>query len=261
MTTPINNFQDVVNAMERDPALRDALRRHILTDDLLQVPAHLDSLEGDIGTLKEGQARLEEKHDRLERKVDQLDHKVDRIDGEVSRLGGDVRRLAGTDYESHVATYVHRYLRRNLGINAAVLPSQCNRSALTSLLDEAESHGLIEPADTDELDKTDRVLTADGPTDYLLAEFSVTVQQDDVDRAAERASLLAKATPRTVTPFAIGTRESQASAGDVARWSSSRNARRSHRLPEPRTAAARTRNPPRRQWNPPGVSGHPSNNP
>ena len=77
MTSPVNNFQDVLDAMERDPALRDALRRHILTDELLQVPVQLekfiteqrsfnedmkehtsntltrlDRMEGDSGTLK-----------------------------------------------------------------------------------------------------------------------------------------------------------------------------------------------------------------
>ena len=113
----------------------------------------------------------------------------------------------GEDYESHVATYVHRFLRRTLGINATVFSTQRDKSSLTNLLDEAESQGLIEPQDTDELEQADLVLTADGPTDYLLAEVSVTVQQDDVDRAAERARLLAKATGRTVTPFAIGVRE------------------------------------------------------
>ena len=97
LTTPINTFRDILDAMERDPALRDAVHPHILTDQLLRVQARLERIEGDIGTRKEGQDRLEEKHDRPERKVDQLDHKVDRIDGEVRRLGGDVRRLAGTD--------------------------------------------------------------------------------------------------------------------------------------------------------------------
>ena len=70
MTTPINTFEDILDAMERDPALRDALRRHILTDELLQMPlrleqfiteqkdfnsnnlARLDRMEGDSGTLK-----------------------------------------------------------------------------------------------------------------------------------------------------------------------------------------------------------------
>ena len=242
MTTPINNFQDILDAMERDPALRDALRRHILTDELLQVPVRLDRIEGDIGALKEGQTRLEEgqarlevrvdrldekvdqldeKVDRLDKKVDQLDKKVDQLDGKVDQLegrfdqlemkvdkiGGDVSRLTGADYESHVATYVHRFLRRGLGINATVFSTQRDKSDLTRLLDGAESRGLIEPKDTDELDKADLILSADSPTDYLLAEISITVQQDDVDRASERARLLAKATAQTVTPFAIGTKE------------------------------------------------------
>ena len=36
MTSPINDFQDILNAIERDPPLRDALRRHILTAQLNQ---------------------------------------------------------------------------------------------------------------------------------------------------------------------------------------------------------------------------------
>ena len=52
MTSPVNNFQDILNAMERDPTLRDALRRHILTEDLLQVPVRLERIEEDVGALK-----------------------------------------------------------------------------------------------------------------------------------------------------------------------------------------------------------------
>ena len=172
MTNPINDFQDFLNAMERDPTLRDALRRHILTEELLQVPVRLERIEGD-----------------------------------VSRMVGNLSRLSGTDYESHVATYVHRFLRRSSGINATVFSIQSDKSALTELLDKAEAQGFIEAEETDKLDKADLVLTADGPTDYRLAEVSITVQQDDIDRAAERARLLAKATRRTITPFAIGMRE------------------------------------------------------
>ena len=51
--------------------------------------------------------------------------------------------------------------------------------------------GLFDAQATDELDKTDLVLTADRPTGYLLAETSITIQQDDIDRAAQRARLLA----------------------------------------------------------------------
>ena len=193
MTSPINDFQDILDAMERDPALRDALRRHILTEELLQVPARLERIEGDIAILKESSSRME--------------GDITILKEDVSRIGGDVSRLRGTDYESHVATYVHRFLRRGSGINARVFSTQPDRSALTGILDEAEARGFIEARETDELDRADLVLTADGPTDYLLAEVSITIRQDDVDRATERARLLAKATTRTVTPLAIGARE------------------------------------------------------
>ena len=122
-------------------------------------------------------------------------------------MGGTVSRLIGEDYESHVATYVHRFLSRNSGINASVFSTQRDKSTLTGLLDEAEKQGVIEAEETNELDKADLILTTDGPTDYILAEVSITIQQDDIDRAAERARLFAKATARTVAPVAIGTRE------------------------------------------------------
>ena len=85
------------------------------------------------------------------------------------------------------------------------LPTQPGR--LATLLDDAETRGNINADETDELDKTDLILTADGPTDYILAEISITIQQHDVDRAAHRAALLAQATGQTVTPFAFGTQE------------------------------------------------------
>ena len=201
MSTPISSFQDILDAMERDPALRDALRRHILTDELLQVPARLDRIEGDIGaikddvaSLKEGQARLEEGQARLEERV--------------GRIGGDVSRLTGNDYESHVADLIHRFLRRERGIAATVFSTQREKSALRALIDEAETQGVIQAWETDDLDHADLVLTiGDGAGGYLLAEVSVTIQQDDVDRAEARAGLLAKATGGSVTPLAVGVGE------------------------------------------------------
>ena len=159
------------------------------------MPVRLETIEADISTLKDN--------------FGSMSGDIDTIKQDVSGMGGDISRIRGTDYESHVATYVHRFLRRSLGINATVFSIQSDKSALTELLDKAEAQGFIEAEETDKLDKADLVLTADGPTDYLLAEVSIAVQQDDIDRVAERARLLTKATRRTVTPFAIGMREQQ----------------------------------------------------
>ena len=193
MTSPVNNFQGILNAMEREPALRDALRRHILAEELLQVPVRLERMEEDISTPREDVGTLKED--------------VSTFKQDVGRMGGDISRIRGTDYESHVAAYVHRFLRRDLGIDANVFSTQSDKSALTGLLDEAEAQGIIGAREADELDKADLVLTTGSPADYLLAGVPITIQQDDIDRAAERAGLLARVTARTVTPFAIGARE------------------------------------------------------
>lgn len=200
MTSPINNFQDILNALERDPALRDALRRHILTDELLQMPVRLERVEVDVKTLKEDVSVLKED-------VSVLKEGQSRLESQISKMSGDLSRMMGDDYESHVATYAHRFLRRNLGISATLFSCQRTRSPLTRLLDEAEAQGRISARETDELDRADLILATEGPTDYILAEVSLTIQQDDIDRAAHRAVLLAKATAQTVAPFAFGARE------------------------------------------------------
>ena len=200
MTTPINDFQDILDAIERNPALRDALRRHILTDELLQMPVRLERVEEDIGVIKGDVATLKEGQARLESDVGTLKE-------DVSRIGGNVSNLMGSDYESHVAAYIHRSLRRELKINATVLSTQKNRQPLIELLDRAEMQGNITPEDNDKLDDVDIVLTVDGGDEYILGEISITVQQDDVRRATEWAAILAKATGSRVTPVAIGAAE------------------------------------------------------
>ena len=221
MTTPINDFQDILDAIERNPALRDALRRHILTDELLQMPVRLERVEEDIGTikgdiatlkedvstLKEGQARLEGDVATLKEGQARLESDVGTLKEDVSRIGGNVSNLMGSDYESHVAAYIHRSLRRELKINATVLSTQKNRQPLIELLDRAEGEGNITPEDNDKLNDVDIVLTVDDSDEYILGEISITVQQDDVRRATEWAAILAEATGSRVTSVAIGTAE------------------------------------------------------
>ena len=207
MATPVNDFQDILDAMERNPALRDLMRSHILGDELMQLPARFIQLQEQVDSIQASVNRLEEGQARLEQGLADTNARIDSLTGEFQTANGRLNNLIGADYESHVATYVHRALRRSKGIHATVLSTQKDKSALARILDEAEFQGLIQPWETDELDNADLVLTAQGPSEYLLAEVSVTVEQEDINRASQRALLLAKAIGRTVTPFAIGARE------------------------------------------------------
>ena len=56
--TNINTFQDILDALEQDPALREQLRRHILTDELLQLPAAVHELRANVAGLRTDVAEI-----------------------------------------------------------------------------------------------------------------------------------------------------------------------------------------------------------
>ena len=107
MTTPINTFQDILDAIERDPALRDELRRHILGDELLQLPAQfrvfleavadmreiLNRMEKDVGTLKTDVEGLKEGQQALRDDVSVLKTDVEGLKTDVEGLKTDVEGL------------------------------------------------------------------------------------------------------------------------------------------------------------------------
>ena len=223
--TSINDIADLVQILQDHPEWRNTVRGLIVGEELANMPnevaifvkatnENFNLIHQQFEKVDQRLEKVDQRLERLETNVAEiktdvatLKENVSRMDGTLTRMDGTLTRLIGEDYESHVATYVHRFLSRSSGINASVFSTQRDKSALTGLLDEAEKQGVIKAEETDELDKADLILTTDGPTDYILAEVSITIQQDDIDRAAERARLFAKATARTVAPVAIGARE------------------------------------------------------
>ena len=109
MTSPINDFQDILKAMEHDPALRDTLRRHILTDELLQVPVRLERIEGYVGTLQEGVSTLtadattlKEGQARLEQGQTELREEFRSANLRINQIAGDMGNLRGNEYERRI---------------------------------------------------------------------------------------------------------------------------------------------------------------
>ncbi len=221
MTTPINTFQDILDAMQREPALRDELRRHLLTDDLLQVPLRLEPIEqdiatlkgdmaevkGDVAVLKEDMVVVKDRLDTIDGRLDTIDGHLGSIDGRLDTMGGQISNLSGHDYESHVARNARRFFLRELSMRASPFARQNDNGKLGELIYEPELQGIITPQEADQLLQADLVFTRDEVDEYVLAEVSITVQQLDIDRARERAAILRKATTRPVMPLAIGARQ------------------------------------------------------
>ena len=103
MATPIESFEDILEALERNPALRDALRRQILTEELLQMPAQVNALTEAVQVLVESQRRFEQGQEELKSTVGRLEGGQEEIKETLASLGGNVSQLMGTNYEDHAA--------------------------------------------------------------------------------------------------------------------------------------------------------------
>ena len=228
--TPIETFEDILAAMENNPRLQAAMRQHVLGEEFLKLPAivrelqqtvaelaqlvrdyiastneRLDRLEAGQAELIAGQAQLADSHERLTDSHEQLATSHERLAASQARLEGNMNRLIGSDYERKAARRAGRLVRRYLGIEdmrviyAVTLP---DNNQLPEILDRAVGVGRINVSEADELEEVDIVMRS--PSEYAVAEVSVTLDENDVQRAHERAGLLAKATTEPVRAVVIG---------------------------------------------------------
>ena len=215
MASPINSFQDILDALEQNPSFRDALRRHILTEELLQLPAQFMLLRADVDELKSGQERLEagvdqlaEGQQRLESTVSQLAEGQERLESTTASMGGTLSRLDGTSYEDHAVDLAPRILRSQFNLSQPrIIARRGERDDLRDIALAATGNDLISDAEANQLQSADFIAAhqdQSGSTVYVLAEISIAVQQPDIDRAADRARILERATGVPTIPAAIG---------------------------------------------------------
>ena len=275
--TTINTFEDILEAMERNPALRDAMRRHLLTEELLQLPARVSRLEelvaelasklaeltetfarfveqtnlalaqlnADVTELKisvarltEGQDRLTEGHNRLTAGQDRLTEGQDRLtagqdrlteghnrltEGQdrltagQNRMSGQLNNLIGSDYERRAARVVLRRLKRHFNID----PSEILRSStalgnpdVTNLLSRVVDAGIVSEDEAEDLELADIIVRGQDPggvTVHVVAEVSITIHEEDIERASRRAAVLESATGGTTHAVVVGESASPAS--------------------------------------------------
>lgn len=239
MSFTVEDFHDLIELLAQHPEWRAELRRHVLSDELLELPslvrqlveaqartearlrelteaqartetaiagltaaeqrteARLDRLEATVQALAEAQVRTEARLDGIDTRLDGIDTRLDRIDVRLGSLDGDALE---NRYARRAPTYFQSIARRLRVIEAG---------PLAELLDEAVDAGQLTEPERDTISRADLVLSGrrrtDGQEVYLLTELSVGVGVHDVERAVERARLLAKL-GRPVLPFVAGDR-------------------------------------------------------
>ena len=226
----INNFDDILQAMEQDPALREAMRRHILTEELLQLPVQVSRLETSVAQLQEGQSRLEtsvaqlqEGQSRLETRMDNLEAGQEELKGRMDTMAGRLGDIIGSDYEARSLRVAPRRLQR-LGIRNATLILAARQTPLRDILpvlEQAITSGRISEAEAEDLENLDLAFAGQdlsGNTIQAAIEASITISPEDIRRAVRRAEILERATTVPSRPAVIGENispEDQAEAEDL----------------------------------------------
>lgn len=172
MGMQINTFEDILRALDADPQLKRRLREHVLTEELLTLPAAVESIRLQVNS----QAQT-----------------MDRID---SRIGN----IVGRQYEESAA---HRAVSRvlALGIERAqlVLAPGESRPSFHHAMAAAVATGLITQAELEDLTAADIILRGANRR-HTVIEASLGPDQEDLERAMRRAAVLARATGDQVTP-------------------------------------------------------------
>ena len=231
--------QHLVEAIRRDDNLRQDLRKEILAEELLQLPTRFTRVEDDVTVLKEDVTVLKEdvavlkqdvavlKEDMAEVKQDVAVLKEDmaevkqdmaEVKGDTSRMAGQIANLMGSDYETRAIERSRRLIRRALGMERATLVYASRQPATDfeeQILIPAIRQGLIDRQQADQLEEADSIIRCEngqGDIIHAVVEISITVQDHDRTRAADRAEIFNLATGLRALPFVVGQNQQERGA-------------------------------------------------
>ncbi len=215
MATRIESFQDILDLLEQNPEYREAMRRYILDEEFRRLPADVRELRESIvslaQTVREYVAATDARLGRLEDGQAELKADVTELKAGQTRMQGQLNNLTGTDYERKVVKLATRAVRRYFDIrNAQLIHSITNLDNfhLANLLEQATDTSTISDDQADDLVRSDLILlgqTPAGEPAYAVAEVSVTIDENDVDRAVQRARILQTASGVGTQAAVIGT--------------------------------------------------------
>lgn len=203
MAFTVVDFQDLVKLLGEHPEWQAELRRLLVGDQLAAIDARLEALV-------EAQQRTEQSLDALARRTDELaarmdalvarmDAFIERMDAfsaEQRRMGIDIAGMKGDAVESRYRTNLPSYLGRQMKQMRLVIPTDLD------LVSAAGDAGTLTDREWDALTHIDVLFSGalrSSSTPVLVAvEASAVIDAYDVERAIERAAILARLGYKTI---------------------------------------------------------------
>ena len=194
-----------------------------LKSDMVEVKADVADLKSDMVEVKGAQDRMQATQDTFQTSLDGMRAKqekfqvsLDRFEATQNRMQGQLNNLTGTDYERKVVKRAPRAARRYLGLRSVGVVYGIDVSGsidLQALLEQATESRAITDEQADEVERADLILRGERTGNeavFAVAEVSITIDDSDIDRARNRANILANASGLPALSVVIGTSISDA---------------------------------------------------
>ena len=182
MTMEINNQQDILRALDTDPAFREAVRRHLLTDDLINLPEKFAAFATSQQAFNQS---LREDVQSVVADVQSVKADVQRIAADVGDLKGNVAGRAAWDRHDDILAQLD-----------FTLVTMLSNADLNNLANRSDTTG-IHRSDLLSFYRADLVMEAldhDKNTHYVAMEASYTADARDTDRVTRNAGFLTRFT-------------------------------------------------------------------
>ena len=167
-------------------------------------------MSGQIANLEEGQTRMSGQIANLEEGQTRMSGQIANLEEGQTRMSGQIANLTGSDYEGKAIEQSRRLVRRHLQMESATLvyASRKNGAEFESeVLLPAIRQDRINRSEADQLEEADAIIRChdeNGNVICAVVEISVTIQDNDRNRAAARAKLFNLATGLPTRPFVVG---------------------------------------------------------
>ena len=192
----IRTTDDFLRAMDENPTWKEAVRRAILTEQLLNLPARFDEFTAEQQRVNAEQQRFnaEQRQFNAEQRQTNADVKasLERLDNRFVRLGDDIGTIKAYFSRSETARYAGCIVAE-MGFQRVRTLSQDDLQALDAANDTADlASGVL--TSYRRADLVMEATDADGATHYVVVEVSFTADERDTTRALRNARLITRFT-------------------------------------------------------------------
>ena len=184
----INTSEDLLRALRENPEWKEAVRREILTEELMNLPFRFDRFVASTEQFNEEQRQF---NDRVEGFMERTDRRFSRMEGDLSEMK-DTHAVSKTAREAPgIAREMGFRLVRSLTYDDLL---EMDIAADTADIDTPSLRSFRRA------DIVIEVVDEDGATHYIAMEVSYTADERDTGRAIRNAGYLTRFTGHPAHP-------------------------------------------------------------